>query len=909
MPIRMKSIAAGRRHFVALLTALLLLLNLTGPAPAELAFRHDFNGPQAVWQILDTGNPATIVTQQCIAEGARDRDGAERVVAAAADGQSMHLQMPCARVAVLPELIVRLWVKSDRPSIQLAVQISLPRTLQPKTGAPVCAIVRGKVYGRPGHWQQLVVSDIPKQLAAEIRVMRSAPGAAIDPKEAVVQGVVLIVPGDPNGVEVMTDSLEIDGVLLPNRGEIKLTDYSAPIPMSSTPVSAPAGNARLQGGILLVDDRPFVARVIEWRGEALAFLAERGFNTVLLPDIPTQDQVTEAGRLGLWFVATGPRPISLADQPIGQPGDRILAWLLQDEAIEIDPNYAQRWASLIRQNDSVPGRPVVIVPKTNWEMCGRSAEVLAAHFPVMRGFDADEYAHWLESRSRYARPGTPIWACYATQVGETAHRQAMTLAAGATRPAGSVDMRQIHSQLDVAGTRGVRGFVFYSRSSLSEPDALSRRRAVELELINRRLQLLEPWLAGGSVTGRITSSDSKWDGVVLQVERARLVIPIERPAAASAAPTEMSTATAAAVSFIVPGVPESSHAYSFTPVSLRSLSAQRVAGGTRITVPSIDGAFMLITEDPQVIRDLRGRIARDGPKFVRLQRNALAHRAAFLTYAAQVNSHATGASGASPASTTINPLLQQIDGLLAAGGLEAAFAAANSAEQVLDDVAIAQRRAVGSAAEFDSDPLAVSSEYLAEQATFQRTYATFRDGENLLYAGDFEDLGQMTHFGWRHFQHPIPGVESRVELSAGDAKQGSYCLALHATGAQSGAPAATDDASVWVVSPPMPVQKDQFIEITGWVRISGSSASDGAESRTGLQIVDSLGGAELSLTIRGTDGWQPFRMLRAAPESGELRVTFALVGSASAQVDAVMARTLARPVARRLPPAAVAQPR
>jgi hypothetical protein len=44
-------------------------------------------------------------------------------------------------------------------------------------------------------------------------------------------------------------------------------------------------------------------------------------------------------------------------------------------------------------------------------------------------------------------------------------------------------------------------------------------------------------------------------------------------------------------------------------------------------------------------------------------------------------------------------------------------------------------------------------------------------------------------------------------------------------------------------------------------------------------------------------------MVRAVPESTELRLTFALGGVESAWVDAVMVRTLTAPIARRLPAA------
>ena len=89
----------------------------------------------------------------------------------------------------------------------------------------------------------------------------------------------------------------------------------------------PAGAAsslpavRLQGTTLLVDGKPFVPRAIGWRGEPLGFLAERGFNTLVLPQLPTREQSAEARQHNLWLICTPPRPDELAERGLGN-GDR-----------------------------------------------------------------------------------------------------------------------------------------------------------------------------------------------------------------------------------------------------------------------------------------------------------------------------------------------------------------------------------------------------------------------------------------------------------------------------------------------------------------------------------------------------------------------------------------------------------
>jgi hypothetical protein len=893
------------RQSAAFAAALSCVLG-AGRLLAAPGLEQNFNGPGTSWEVLDAQAPARILARQCVAGGARDEAGCERVVVAAPAGESVLLGCPTARVAVLEELEARLWVKSAMPAIQLAARIALPRSRDPESGAVLRVIVRGPIYTRPDHWQQLTLGGVPELLAAQLRIMRATPGASIDARQAYVECMVLVVPGEPRGVEVLTDELVVDGVRLPELKEIDLAHYAAVEPQRTAP-GPPAGATRLQGGVLLVDERPFLPRVIQWQGESLEFLAARGFNAVGLPGPPDDEQIAEAQRHRLWFVCAAPRPETIVRDGLGRSGDRILAWQLDDEAVEADANYAVRWAELISERDAVVGRPVIVAPQSDWSKLSQVGDVAAARHPRVHQVSSAEYDRWLEGRWRFIRPGTPVWAILPTQFGRRAQQQAAELATTTLVPPG-IEAQQVQSLVRVACTRGVRGFIFQSESPLSASDPATRMRAAALELLNRRLQLIDPWLAAGKVVGWIDSTDRAWSGFVLHVDRARLLIPVPATAEGGARPAaDRSASGRTGLEFLVPGVPESSQTYGLSPVSLRILPAQRVAGGTRLVLPVGGDAMGLITEDPSVIQSLRQGIERHGPQFARLERDVVAQRAAWAADSAR---HLTQAgyrlsAGAAEGAGSIQDELRAIDAALAAGRLEEACEAVETANRTLGQLADALRGTVGGRAIFDSNPLDLSEAQLGDYAAFRRSSDGLRGGENLLYGGDFEDLGQMTQGGWRHFQQSLAGLDSHVELSGSAPKHGDYCLAMHVTSSEARGAPAIEWPPIWVVSPPMPVSEGQVIEITGWVRVDEPLGGDGG----GLQIVDSLGGGELSLAARSTTGWQPFRMVRAVPEPTELRLTFALCGTGSAQVDAVMVRALQQPLARRLPPATSPQSR
>ena len=206
-------------------------------------------------------------------------------------------------------------------------------------------------------------------------------------------------------------------------------------------------------------------------------------------------------------------------------GDRVLAWYLDDEALEADPNYALRWAELIRERDAVFGRPIIMAPVANWSSASKVADILIARTPRIGLIEGPEFESWLASRRRLARPGMPLWVQFNTQFSEATHAQANALTHAAA-PSPTVEAEQLEPLLRTASTSGARGFVFQSISPLSDADPATRNRATITELLNRQLQLLEPWLAGGKVVSPVTSTNGARTLITMQVDRARLLIPV-----------------------------------------------------------------------------------------------------------------------------------------------------------------------------------------------------------------------------------------------------------------------------------------------------------------------------------------------------------------------------------------------
>ena len=322
---------------------------------------------------------------------------------------------------------------------------------------------------------------------------------------------------------------------------------------------------KFQGATLLVDGRPFLPLGIEWNGEPIPFLAARGFNTIWLDKPPMPEQTADAARVNAWFVCKPPKPEAIDEVGLGDSLDRVLAWNLGTPAGPQELDYFRRWADTVRDRDSA-GRPIIIAPRGDWMPTSRHADVLLAEHPMGTRLSSADFVEWFATLPNLARPGTPLWASIPTQSGPRARQQVSLLTPDAHLKDAALDEFTMESLAMAAATNGCRGFVMRTDSPLHAADEATKRRAVIVETLNNELAMLAPWLTIGKRMGEATSTDAKASADLLQVERARLLMPI--------ASTDPTTDTKS-VAFIVPGIPVSNQAYLLSPALMQSLPSKR----------------------------------------------------------------------------------------------------------------------------------------------------------------------------------------------------------------------------------------------------------------------------------------------------------------------------------------------
>lgn len=897
--------------------AVLTVVAATGIAVAQSprAWYEGFETAQTSWRLAGGDVRCRSEEHRRVEGQAHTGSGCEYLRVSGAGGSEILYGHSVGQPRIIDELMPTVWIKSDRPGLQFLAQVVMPRTTDPRTNRPATVLIRGSSYTTPGRWQQLRIDDFPRQLSRQTWVLRTQIGPGVDPREAYIGEILLNVYGGPGVTNVWIDDLDIGGYVGPPTGtpqtpeaSLSHVEVASPSPPFARPALDPADSAsqrriEVAGSVLLVDKRPIFPRAVQYQGEPLKRLRELGFNVVWLPQLPTVEMVEECRRVGLWLVCPPPRPAAAVPGSLPAPFPRIgplydcvLAWDMGRGVSADQLEATQSWAQQVRAADGEGSRPLVCQPMSGLRAYSGAVDfLLIGRSPLGSSLELGDYGTWIRQRPRLARPGTAIWTTVQTQPSVALRRQWSLLGCEEPLPATFAN-EQIRLLTYTSMTAGSRGFLFESESSLAASDADTRLRAATLELLNLELELVEPFVAGGSFLSTIAGSEPGVVGAVLQTDRARILVPIWT---APGAQFVSGQSAGNGVSFVVPGVPESNKAFQVLPGGLRPLWPKRVTGGTRITLDEFAlTSLVLFTQDPLVINSLAQRSATIGRRAAELQRELAAAK---LAEVERIDGRLAGVGGTAMPSqqwlTMARQSLQSCDGALAAKDDRGAYL---HAERAMRPLRLLEReRWQAAVAGLDrpvASPAAACFATLPSHWTLLNRVRGSQIGENRLVGGSFEDLPSMLQTGWRHFQHRPEGIYPEADLSPAAAHSGRYGLRMAAMPAEPNQAAVlAESPPVWITSPGVSVHEGELICIQGWVQIPAPITG----SVDGLLIVDSFTGEALAERIGETSGWQQFTLYRVAPETGYLTVTFALSGLGEVWLDDVRIQPVAMTLAAR----------
>jgi hypothetical protein len=590
------------RHLIGLVVGVLTAVSASG-APSLL---DNMDGARPVLQLLPSGASAQKVLQEIDRRYYRCGTGSERLVLNIPPGRSAHLgfRMPASRV--VHELSLAARVFCSQPGAQLGAEVELPRSVDPSTGTPFRMLLRIGVPCRGGLWEDLRFDNLSEALERQVRVARAGNSFPIDQRGAHILSVVLIVPGGRTPVQLWVDRIRVDAAVAV-AGENQADVAEDPrIPTQVADVRFP--------------------RIIQWQGEPLEKLASLGFNTVAFSRPPKAKELTEARRVGIRVVCPPPTPGELAAQGIDASSAPVLAWDMGRYSSESDLTGILNHRDILRQYDPQLDRPVVMTSGLSPMRASRAAETVLLDRPVVgSGLSFREIGSWLFAQKRLCRPGTDVWAAIETQPPERLTAQAKLF--GARAGAGqTIAYGRLTSLCSSALAARAVGLCFASDSPLFVDDPASKQRENSLELCNMRLAMAEAWLADGRP---LSSAESNIDGLsaaVLCTERSHLLVPVYW---SDGIDVRRVGFPRRAVSFIVPGVPDSSDAYLLSPASMERLDHKRVTGGLRISLEGLPpDAMLLLTDDAKVISRMSAHVRKNAQRAAQLRRSLVELRLA-----------------------------------------------------------------------------------------------------------------------------------------------------------------------------------------------------------------------------------------------------------------------------------------
>jgi hypothetical protein len=921
---------AGRPSPTQILAPLLTLAGLASiapltAAPPEAMPRAAESAPVATsWQVVAT-DPPLRGSRTSVREGGRRDQPYDRFVIDAAAGLRPRIETAVGPAAAIDEFRAAVWIRANRPDVRLAARVVLPGLISRKTGRPVELLVSGPGSRDTGRWERLQLDRVPAELARRLPALRLEHGAGGDLAAATITHLVLDLQPQPGRHEIDVEPAEIDGMVPIGAARVGngeagrdpgVVQASAEVPVTGGS-EPPAG---LSSGVVEVAGRPFFPRVIEYRGEPLATLATLGFNGVRLGEPAPRELLAEARQVGLWVICPPP-PLPDVDvrdptpAPILRSWDRVLMWDLGSGLTEADVEPLAERSRRVKECDLLrPNRPVIASADSAVRGVSRHVDMLVARRGVLgTSLELPDYLTWLRDRPRLARPGTPLIATLATEIDPRAARQAALLA-GVGSTGLAVDPESLCLASLTAVAAGVRGIFYSSSRRIDGDDPECQLRAAAVRETNLRLAALEPWAAAGRFSAAAQASSPDVQAFVIEAARARMVVAWRTAPGAQICARRYDGAVPrgnAALTVLVPGVPEAHQAWEVAPGGLRPLAQRRDTGGMRVTLDDFGShALILISGEPAATAHVQARLRETLPDQVASARTAAA--VALATDARLLERLPPRALGNLPVAEMLGAarrMAVEAEAVVAADSAAATAMYRRAAAIAGQFERLAWERGVlgtGSIVRLTASPLAVSDATLAEQWRFTEAVATAVPAAELLAGGGMEHVEELAASGWRHFVQPRPDIRSGVEIARDGAFAGVGCLRLAARPADTSAvPVVVETPPLWVTTPPLEPPAGKLVQISARVWVSQKIRG----SVDGLLVFDSLGGPALAERVTVTRDWSHLTMYRIVPPEAEgpLVVTFALTGVGEALIDDVSVRVL-EPAAAGTPAQPVALP-
>lgn len=888
------------------LAALAVTLSVQG----QQIHRNAFESRNPMWQKGQADAPHKELVHDVTTQTAKGGQQSEHIQLTTEKGSYIYYTYPVGRADLVEELTLSLWLKANRPGVQLLARLVLPRERDPKNlDQPLTALLRGDSYQKQGRWQRLELLTPTKVAQQLAQLMRAELNRNVNLDGAYIDQIVLNAYAGPGATEFWIDELEVGPCVGEAFQPIKTPVASDP-PAEKVPVGTPTALPSPRHAILelnqdrlLVNKKPFFVRGIRYSDTPLRVLRDAGFNTLFVDGNVKEEILEEAVNLGFWLVPEvpvledNPRvtiPTGLSKEVQRYPcNDAILFWLVGSGLTAEQSEPVARAVQAIRSADPYQGRPVAADIWDGFRPYSRHLEMVGIHrWPLMTGLELSQYRDWLAERARLTEGGVYTWTWVQTHLPDWYTNVVYQKTANQEfeEPIGP-QPEQIRLLTYVALSAGYRGLGFWSDRFLANSHQ-GRDRLLQLALLNQELEMLEPMLA------TVKDSEVKWISTrqpeikagVLRYEGGVLVLPIWLGHGAQFVPGQLATNN---LELIIPGAPADAQVWEVSPGDVRALQHERVAGGMKVTIPEFGlTTALVLTNDVNAV---------DGGQIGRLQQTARRSRKLAAQWSYDLAVEELGKV------ERVNALLEQARQPLAnaqtlLGEARRRLTTAREAwtrdtqadyrvayaesQRALRPLRILMRahweRATQPLDSPVASPYAVSFFTLPQHWQLAEEVRNLQPALNILAGGDFEQHDEQPADGWSMQDITLDAVKLNARRVSDKAQEGERCLKLEVKPSDpSLAPGALERTFLAVNTPSYPLSPGSLVRISGWVKVPEAIQA----SPDGVLFYDSIGGEPLAVRLTAATPWRKFTFYRRVPPEGNVSVTMALTGIGSACFD------------------------
>lgn len=902
------------------LSAVVLLTLAFAAAYGQQMIQFGFEGRVPLWQPgrHDAGYKETLheLTDKTVHGGQRS----ETIQFEAENGTYIHYTYTLGRAPVTDDLNISLWVRANRPGVQLLARVVFPKEWDPSNpGHPLTVLLPGERYQVVQHWQPLSLPTPVKLLRQQQQLLAGTLKREINTTDAYVDQLVLNVYCGPGETRVWIDDLEAGpafDVPLPGTGSERRDAAPTGNPAKEMTPARPAVNSRpdevrLEGGHLKVGNQRLFLLGIRHTGTPLPVLRNVGFNTVWLDESAPAGLIESAANLGFWIVPTLHAP-EIVEQPGGKiPGQltanevfhRNVSRFLREQAVlcwdlggnlPIEKSRAvMNTAQAIHNID--PLRPLAADVRDGflrYSRAGNQQLMIGTHrWPLLTSMEMDDYRQWLMQRRLLLPPDAFCWTWIQTHLPDWFMTTAYERNNGKFREPIGPHPEQIRLLSYIALGCGYRGLGFWSDRFLADSH-MGRDRLLALARLNQEFRLLEPllvtvnkepqWIQAYMPSLFPGLPDTPLLGImaaVLHCDKAVLVLPIWMGPGAQYVPPQGFWAQ---VRFKVM-VPENYTAWEVTPGRFRSFPSKPVLGGREVILQDFNLTNAIVFTDDVVGSGSLIPRFQEMQRYMRKDAAQLAHDQAQeeIVKAALVHEDLKALGkrihdGDDVLETARKWLKKSHDNRLN-GEFERAHADALLAMRA---VRILMRQHWDAAMKTLTTPVAcpfaLSFFTLPRYWQYYNEIVKLYPGKNVLPDGDFEWPPNQAKPEWGLEEaKSLDGVGCEAKRVANNPREGrqSLMLRLQAKNILKAAQV-LERTFVAIHSPAVHLPPGTPVRISAWICVPEAIIG----SPDGALLYDSAGGEPLAVRQSQATPWKQFIFYRNVPDSGKIHVSMALTG-------------------------------